>query len=249
MSYSDSHCHLDSYRPDQLAVALEQARQTHVDTMVNMGSSLATSAKGIRIALGHEGVRAAVGIHPWNAMVPTPEIRRRLEDLVSEKRVVAIGEIGLDYARQPQTSEIQKELLRYELSLARETGLPVNIHCREAHQDMMDILHGETAAGLRGAAHGFTGDLASLKDWLDLGFYISLGVRGFVTNERTPLLATCREIPLDHLLVETDSVAGEPLRTPADVVLVVEKIASIKRVGIGEITTATTDNLKRLLKL
>ncbi len=114
---------------------------------------------------------------------------------------MAIGEIGLDYARCPQTKEIQRELLIYKLSLARETGLPINIHCREAHQDIMGILRQEMGSGLKGTIHGFSGDWAALEDWLDLGFYVSIGVRGFVLNEIPPLQAAVREIPLDRLLL------------------------------------------------
>ncbi len=105
---------------------------------------------------------------------------------------MAIGEIGLDYAKNPETKDIQKEVFTYQLSLAREAGLAVNIHCREAHQDMMDILRKEAGARPRGVIHGFSGDLAELKDWLDLGFYISFGVRGFVDNAMPSLQVVAR---------------------------------------------------------
>ncbi|MBA7619424.1 putative metal-dependent hydrolase YcfH [subsurface metagenome] len=249
MSFSDSHCHLDGYQPELLTEVLEQARVKGVDIIVGMGMTLESSVETLRLAQSHERVLAAIGIHPWNAITPTDEIRRHLYELARREHVVAMGEIGLDYARNPQTKEIQRELLIYELSLARETGLPVSIHCREAHQDMMDILRRETGSGVRGVIHGFSGDSTALKDWLNLGFYISIGRRVVATNEISSLEAAVREIPLDRLLTETDSSVGGQSAGPADVVSVVEKLASLRGATIEEIANTATANLKRLIKL
>jgi TatD DNase family protein len=249
MNLSDSHCHLDRGQPEQLARVLEQARVKGVNTIISMGMSLDSSAETIRLAKSHDGLFAAVGIHPWNAVGPTEEVRRQLGQLVRQKGVVALGEIGLDYARTPQTKETQKELLIYELSLAQETGLPVNLHCREAHQDMIAILRQEKTPNLQGIIHGFYGDQTMLKDWLALGFYVSIGVRGFVTDELPHLAAAVREIPLERLLTETDSSVTGQSAGPADVLLVVEKLAAIRGETADRIATATTANLKRILKL
>lgn len=249
MVFSDSHCHLDRYQPELLAEVLEQARVKEVDIIVSMGMTLESSAETVRLAQSGEGVLAGVGIHPWNAVPPTDEVRRQLDELARREQVVAIGEIGLDYARSPETREIQKELLIYELSLARETGLPVNIHCREAHQDMMDILRQEMGSELKGIIHGFSGDEATLKDWLDLGFYVSIGRRVLVSNEVPSLQAAVREIPLDRLLTETDSTGGGQSAGPAEVVSVVHKLASLRGATEEEIANTATANLERLLKL
>ena len=245
MTFSDSHCHLSGQNTDQLSNVLKQAKAKGVDIMVSMGMSLESSAENIRLARSYNGILAAVGIHPWNAIPPTAEVRKGLAELVRHKQVVAIGEIGLDYARNPQTKDIQRELLLYELFLARETGLPVSIHCREAYHDMMDILRHQL--GLKGAIHGFSGDQTELKDWLAMDFYISIGRRGFVINEIPYLQASVRDIPLDRILTETDGSGKSG--SPADVVSVVEKLASIRGVGEKDIAEITTENLKRLLKL
>ncbi len=247
MSFSDSHCHLSGQPPARLAEVLEQARSKDVEIVVGMGMSLETSAETAGLARSHRGVVAAVGIHPWNAVLPTDEVRRGLSELARWEHVAAIGEIGLDYTRSPETGEIQRELLRYELSLAREVGLPVSIHCREAYQDMMDILRPEVAAGLQGTIHGFSGNRDALEEWLSLGFYISVGRRGFLTDALPSLEAAVGQIPLDRLLTETD--AGGRSGSPADVVLVVEKLASLRGAGAEDIASAATANLKRLLKL
>ena len=162
--------------------------------------------------------------------------------------MVALGEIGLDYARSSETRDIQIELLKYELSLAIDTSLPVNIHCREAHHDMMELLGKEIGSGLKGMLHGFSGDLAELQDWLGLGFYVSVG-RGVLMNDADSLQAAVREIPLDRLLTETDSTPRREGASPADVIPVAEKLASLRGTTVEEIASAATANLKRLLGL
>jgi len=239
MVYSDSHCHLERYQPDLLVETLQQARTRHIDFIISQGMSLESSVSTVHLAQSHQGVYAAVGIHPWNAVPPTEEMQQQLHQLAEQEKVVAIGEIGLDYVRNPETKEIQKELLKYELSLALETGLPVNIHCREAHQDMMGILREEIGSGLKGIIHGFTGNLSTLKDWLELGFYVSIGRRIVTGDEISSLEEAVREIPSDRLLTETDG-------NPVDVIQVVQKIALIKGASEEQISSTATANLKRL---
>lgn len=249
MTYSDSHCHLDGCEPAHLAQALEQARAQQVDIIVSMGMHLESSAATIGLARSHQAVLAAVGIHPWNAVPPTEDVCTRLRELASSEHVVALGEVGLDYARSPETRDVQKELLTYELSLARQLDLPVNIHCREGHQDMMEILRGEKGSAVRGVIHGFSGDRAALKDWLDLGFYVSIGVRGFVTDEASPLHDVVTEIPQDRILTETDSSGRGEIAGPAAVLLVVDRLASLMKASTDEMAATTTANLRRLLGL
>jgi len=248
MTYSDSHCHLDGYQPELLAQVLEQARAQQVDIIVGMGMDLESSEETLRLARSYQAVLAAVGIHPWNAVSPTEDIRAQLRALADREDVVALGEVGLDYARSPETREVQKGLLTYELSLARELGLPVNIHCREAHQDMMEILRGEAGSGVKGVIHGFSGDRAALRDWLELGFYVSIGVRGFVTDETSPLHDVVTDIPLARLLTETDSSGRGEIGGPTAVLLVVDKLASVMGVDAKELGDTATENLRHLLK-
>jgi TatD DNase family protein len=245
--YSDSHCHLVTYQSPKIAEVLQHAKEQGVEMALSLGENLESSADTVRLAQSHDIVLAAVGIHPWNATTPTDEVCRQLSELASRKGVVAIGEIGLDYARNPDNKETQRELLSYQLSLAREKGLPVSVHSREAHQDMMSIL-GNESDSIRGIAHGFTGDLAMLQDWLELGFYISIGVRGFVSNEIPHLSGVIREIPLERLLVETDVAPVGELEGPAAVTAVVRKITSIRGASPQELAAVTMANLKRFLQ-
>ena len=239
MVYSDSHCHLERYQPELLTETLQQARNESIDFIVSQGMSLESSVDTTHLAQSHQGVYAAVGIHPWNAVLPTKEVQQQLHQLAGQEKVVAIGEIGLDYARNPDTKEIQKELLKYELSLARETGLPANIHCREAYQDMMDILREEIGSGLKGIIHGFTGNPSILRDWIELDFYVSIGRRIVTSDEISSLEEAICAIPLNRLLTETDA-------NPTDVIQVVQKIALIRGTSAEQISSTATANLRRL---
>jgi len=245
--YSESHCHLDAYDPELLTEKLEEADNNGVGLIVSTGMSLDSSEETIRLAEKNVGVVAAIGIHPWNAAPPTDELKERMKAIAHQKGVAALGEIGLDYIRGPDTREIQKDLLKYELSLAMEMDLPVNIHSREAHHDMMEILHLPEYAGLKGNIHGFSGNLAELNDWLDLGFYISIGIRGLVLDEVPSLIAAVPEIPADRILTETD--AAGPQSSPARVVLVAEKLAELRKTQPEEIGQLATENLQRLLRI
>lgn len=246
MGLYDSHCHLLGKwpQPGRLEKELEQARAKGVETIVSMAMDLESSISNVHFAQSYQGVVPAIGIHPWNAVPPTDELRRYLRQLAEREDVIAMGEVGLDYIRNPGTKEVQKELLRYELSLARETGLLISIHCEDAHQDMIDILRQEMSPDLKGSVHHFSGNRKELKDWLDVGFYISIGGRRGVPGELSALPEVVSDIPLNRLVTESEAVDG-----PVGVVFVVEKLASIRRTTVKQIADATSANLKRLLKL
>jgi len=249
MILSDAHSHLASYKPEEVPEILKQAKANGVGLILAVGESLESSEVCIRYAQQNNRVYAASAIHPWNAVMPAPKIQERLEGLAKRKGVVAIGEVGLDFARNPNNKDVQKVLLAYQLSLARKLRLPAVVHTREAHADMMAILRKEVSQGLKGIAHGFTGDVRMLKDWLELEFYISIGVRGFVINELTHLTAAAKEIPLNRLLTETDNAAAGELTGPSAVCAVAKKLAQIRGTSPDEIASAATANLKRILKL
>lgn len=251
--FSDFHSHLDDYKPDQLKEVLDKARAEQVDVILGNGSTLDSSRRTISVAQQHKGVFAAAGIHPWQAIPPTKEVLKRLGEMAKQKGVAAIGEIGLDYARSPDTKEIQKELFRQQVNLARELGLAMNIHCREAQQDTMDILRQMGGSRLKGAAHGFVGDKAMLADWLNLGFYISIGPRCFTRYYSPAFGEAVKQIPLDRLLIETDSsgksYASGEMVGPASVISVAEKLAEVLGVTPEEIGNKATENIKRLLSI
>jgi len=249
MILSDAHSHLASYKPEEVQKILKRARAQRVELILAVGESLESSEMCINYAQQNEGVYAASAIHPWNAVLPTAEIQECLERLAKMRGVVVIGEVGLDFVKNPNNKEVQKALLAYQLSLARKLKLPVDVHSREAHADMMAILRKEVSQGLKGIAHGFIGDAKMLKDWLDLDFYVSIGVRGFVTNESSHLITAIKEIPLNRLLAETDNAAVGELTGPSAVCAVVKKLAQIRGTSPEEIARAATANLRRILKV
>ena len=245
--YSDSHCHMERYDPEALAQALKEARTKQVSLILSMSMTVESSEKTMALAKSHTAIQAAVGIHPWNAGPLDDQLRRRLLELARTEGVSAIGEIGLDYAKRPETKEAQKEVLAYQLSLARQAGLPVSIHCKEAHADIMDLLR-KAGKGIRGAVHGFNGTSAMLQDWLNLGFFVGIGLRDLIINPTPALEEMVRGIPADRLLTETDCAPGSNSPSPTGVRQVAERLASLRNSTPEEIGNAATGNLKRLLK-
>lgn len=245
MNYSDSHCHLDRCPSHLLSEILNDVTLLGINLIITMAMDIASAATTIRIAETYPNVKAAVGIHPWNAVLPTSDTLEALRMYLHSEEVVALGEIGLDYQRSQQSQTVQRELLLAELKLAQEVDLPVNLHCRGAHQDMLNILRQET--GVRGIIHGFSGNETDLEDWLELGFFISVGRRGFVIDEISSLVNVIKKIPLERLLTETDATGSSS--TPADVLSVVNKLAELHGISSEEMATKATENLKQVLRL
>ena len=248
--FSDSHVHLDGSEPEQLRQGIEGARRGGVEIFIAVGMSLESSVRTVDIGDSYECVFPAVGIHPWNAVHVGEDLYNRLRDVASRKGVVAISEVGLDFARNPETKEIQKQAFEQHVRLAKELGLPLNVHCREAHEEMMEILKKERTAELRGNVHGFSGDEAMLGDWLALGFYISVG-RLITRPEGAALEGTVKRIPSDKLLLETDSSPRGLVNAGQEpdlvwVKSVAEKVAEWRGMAAEEIGNTTTANLKRL---
>ena len=249
---SDAHMHLDGCPAAELKGFVEEAKRRGVAAMVGASMDLESSAETVAIGDAYDIVYPAVGIHPWNAILIDEKIYGELRELASRQGVVAISEIGLDFARNPDTIEVQKQAFAEHVRLAKEVGLPMIIHCREAHSEMMDILKQYKASETGGAIHGFSGDDAMLRDWLEMGFCISVG-RAITRPEIPHLQEVVKKIPPDRLLIETDSSPrARPDGTrvePAAVREVAERLAELKGVpaeAIGEMTLA---NLKRLLKI
>ncbi len=219
--FSDSHCHIHGLEAPALAETLAKANSLGVSMMVDMGESLEGSAKAAALTGPEKGVYAGVGIHPCFGVPASDDVVRWLSGLARKKGVVAIGEIGLDYVnKSPLSREEQQALFRAQLALARDLNLPVSVHSVKAHADMMGILRPEVKKGLRGVMHGFNGDTNELKDWLDLGFYIGMGIYGFLRREKPALIAAAPAIPADRLMIESDSdSAGElsGVRSPVEI--------------------------------
>ncbi len=238
----DSHAHLnDEAFIDNLDEVLLDARKSGIKTIICPGWDLESSVKAIKIAEREDDVFASIGIHPENVKDAKDEDLLKIEELSSNKKVVAIGEIGLDYHYGKDTIELQKEYLLKQLALSSKKNLPVIIHLREATEDFLNIIkeHSEKTGKHEkiGVMHCYSGSTETMKILLDLGFYISFGGPVTFKNAKTVKEAALL-CPLDRLLIETDSpyLAPHPLRgrvnTPKNVSLVLKEIAKIK--GIDE---------------
>ena len=253
MTLIDTHAHLcDEKFDDDRSDVIARAREAGVTKIISMGDTMAASAQAVQDAEEYPALYAAVGIHPESACVLTDEMRRQLLTWAQHPKVVAVGEIGLDYYWEKDASRraLQRDLLAAQLDLAREAGLPVCIHDREAHGDTLAMLRAE-GAGLTGVLHCYSGSLEMARELWKMGWYI--GIDGPLTYKNAAKLPDIvREAPADKLLVETDCpyLAPVPLRgkrnEPACVTHIVAKIAEIRGEAFEEVARYTTENAQRL---
>ncbi len=250
----DTHCHLDNERFDEdRGQVFERALAAGVTRMLNPAFSLASSRAALALAESHQGVVAAVGVHPNNAAQFGEDEIATLRELARHPKCVAIGEIGLDYHWKTVDPGMQKRAFVRQLELARERELPVIIHCREAEDDALAILAREFH-GRRLVMHSFSGAVRHAQRALDCGFY--LGISGPVTYPNAAeTRAVVRYVPLDRLLIETDSPYLAPQRhrgrrnEPSYVRLVAEKIADVRDILLADVARTTTENALRLFAL
>lgn len=249
----DSHCHLDYFaRGGELEEALGRARAAGVGRMVTICTRVAAFDEIRAIAEAHDDVWCTVGIHPHSAGKEEPVSAAELADLAQHKKVVGIGESGLDYYRMNSPMDDQKRSFREHIAASRETGLPLVVHTRDADDDTVGILRDEHAKGaFPGLMHCFSTARPVAEAALDLGLYISIS--GIITFKASDELRhIVADVPLDRLLVETDApyLAPEPHRgrknEPAHVVHTAKKVAEIKGISPDALAEATTGNFFRL---
>ncbi|MCK4573479.1 MAG: TatD family hydrolase [candidate division Zixibacteria bacterium] len=250
----DSHCHLNFIK-DKLTVAelVEEATAAGVHTIINPGTSLATSIESLELARRFESVYALVGVHPHDASEVDDAVVARLKELASEKKVVGIGEIGLDFYRDLSPRPVQRRVFERLMGLAVELKMPVVIHTREAFEDTLEIVQ-DFAGDLRGGVfHCFPGDIDQAWTVFDLGFSISVG--GMITFNKSKMADLAREAPLDKMFLETDApyLAPVPHRgktnRPAYVTHVCSHLAQLKGITPAEVEKITDRNCQKLFGL
>ena len=252
----DSHTHLDDLRYDtDRDNVLQRAQTAGIEAIVTIGCDLATSQAAVALAHAHPNIFATIGVHPHEAKEIGEGWYESFRSLAQHPKVVAYGEIGLDYHYDHSPREIQRQRFREQIHLARELALPLVIHTREAQEDTMMILREESAVDVGGVFHCFSGDMWLAKDALDLGFYLSFsGVLTF--KNATMLRDIAKTVPLDRLMVETDCpyLAPVPYRgkrnEPAYVQYVAETLAEIRGNGsVESVARATVENTKRVFRI
>lgn len=254
MNVFDTHCHLDDEKFDEdREEAYLRMADAGVRRCVCVGSDLATSRRSLAFARAHEGVYAAVGVHPHEAKDVPAGYLDELTRLLDEKKAVALGEIGLDYYYDFSPRDVQKKVLAEQVDLAVKLDVPVIFHIRDAHGDMIDFFRSrKTLPG--GIIHCFSGSAETAREYGKMGFYISFA--GPLTFKKAPhLWEAAKAVPLDRLLVETDSpyLAPEPKRgrrnEPANVVWVLKKLAELREIPEEEMARITWENGCRVYRM
>ena len=255
----DSHVHLDDPRyHSDLPEVLARAREAGVHICITIGCDLATSRAAVDLATRYPSIYATVGVHPHEVSRLEEPWYDELIQLAHHPKVVAYGEIGLDYHYDHSPRDVQRHRLREQIQLARRLALPIILHTREAQADTIAILRKEQADEVGGVFHCFSGDQWLAEQALELGFYVSFS--GIVTFRNAAALGEIvRMVPDDRLLVETDApyLTPTPYRgkrnEPAYVRYVAEKIAELRNgndpAALEYIAQITTENCRRLLKI
>ncbi len=257
----DTHAHLDmSAFEESRTETITRALDAGVSNIITVGTDLESSQKAIELSKRYAGIFAAVGIHPHDVATIDKADIARLGEIARHSRVVAIGETGLDFYRDYSPKEAQVQALKWQLALSAELELPVIIHCRQAEEDMLDLLrscisdYGDKHKQYRGVIHCFSSDSTTAKEYLNMGFYLSLGAyigypKSAVTHD------TIKSIPGDRLLVETDCPFLPPQsyrgkrNEPAYLPLTVKALAAIRGESYENIAQMTTQNAQRLFSL
>jgi TatD DNase family protein len=253
----DSHAHIQGkeYAGEAEAV-IERARAAGVEQIIVVGGAGDVSSNSEAVALADSlvNIYATVGMHPHDAKDVGPDELEKLKDLTLHPRVIAVGETGLDYYYNHSPRDVQRRVFAQFIHMARATALPIVVHERDAASEGAALLRSEGEGKLRGVIHCFTGNYEAARAYLDLGFYLSF--TGIITFKNAEALRdVVRRVPLERMLVETDSPYLTPVphrgkrNEPAYVRLVAATVANIKGVTLEEVARVTTDNTRRLFRI
>lgn len=233
---------------------MARARDAGVERIISLGTDIESSREAIVLAEQYPQVFAAVGIHPESVHKSSLDDLQTIRELASHPRVIAIGEIGLDYCWDKGSADLQQQFLERQLELAAELDLPVCLHDRESHQEIIGTLKKHSSSRQRGVLHAFSGDRAMALEAIDSGFFLSLAGPITFRNERKAA-EVIPSLPPDRILIETDSpyLSPHPLRgrrnEPANVALVAGRIAELLNRTVVEIAAQTTENARALFGL
>lgn len=251
----DTHAHVEDEKfAEDYDEVIKRAQEAGVSLILDVGCDLYHAKRAIELAEKYSFIYAAVGLHPHDAKDADDNFWQELYMMAKHPKVVALGEMGLDYHYNHSPREVQREVFRRQIQVARELAMPIIIHDREAHQDAVDIVKEEKASQVGGVFHAFSGSWEMAQEVLKENFYIAVG--GTVTFKNAKkVIKVVENVPLDRLLIETDCpyLTPHPYRgkrnEPAYVKLVAEKIAEIKGITWEEVAEQTKNNGKNLFKI
>jgi len=253
--YIDTHCHLDfdEYKGDRAEV-IKRARQANVEYLINIGTTLESSKSSVELAGQYDFIYASCGIHPYYSADVDEKMLNNLKELALNKKVVAIGEVGLDFFKSLVPEEKQEETFVKFINLARQLDLPLIIHNRDAHSRILEILRNNFFPPVKGVLHCFSGDLNFTQTVLEMGFYVSFTANITFKNAHS-LREIVKSIPLEKMLIETDApfLAPQDFRgkrnEPSYVKYVARTIAEVKGLDAEEVARVTTQNALDLFSI
>ena len=254
MKFVDTHVHLHfpDYDEDQPNV-IKQAREAGVECFINIGTDVTTSEQSLALAEEHEFIYAAAGIHPHDAKDADEKALADIEKLLKHPRMVAIGEVGLDFYRDHSPKERQVEVLNHFLKLQAKIQKPLVIHCRDAYEELLQIFKKQSGP-LHGVIHCFSSNKAVMGQFVELGFYISFaGPLTYKKNDE--LREACKACPIDRLLLETDAPFLPPQsrrgkrNESAYMLETAEVAAKLHNLSLEELGQQTTENARKVFRL
>ena len=248
--FTDTHCHIFSeyYNEIDIQEIIKRAKSLGVTKFINNGTDDKTNHEVIELSKKYPIIYSAIGIHP-ETIDYSKEDLKYIETNI--QKIVAVGEIGLDYHYNQIDKSRQKELFKAQLKLALKYNKPVIVHSRDATKDTIDIL--KEFPGLKGVIHCFSGSLETAKEYIKLGF--KLGMNGVITFKNSKFKETLKELPLEALILETDApyLSPEPYRgkknEPANIIVVAKYISEIKNISLEELSKITEKNVKDLFDI
>lgn len=248
--FTDTHCHIYKEYYDNFDLVLNNAKDSGVNRLINNGCDKKTNLEVLNTANKYSNIYGAIGIHPENVDKYNLEDINFIKENIINDKIIAIGEIGLDYHYTKGNKEAQIELFETQLKLAEEFNMPVIIHSREATDDMLRILK---KYRLKGVIHSFSGSLETALEYIKLGYL--LGVNGVVTFKNCKLKDVLKNISLDNIILETDSPYLTPVpyrgekNEPAKVKYVAEFIANLYNISLEDLSKITNENIKRIFDI
>ena len=248
--FTDTHCHIYKEYYENIEEVLKNAKKSNVNRMINNGCDKKSNEEVLELTKNYENIYGAIGIHPENIEEYKEEDLKWIEENLKQSKIIAIGEIGLDYHYTKENKTEQIKLLERQLKIAEQYHLPVIIHSREATEDTINTLKKYKVTGV---IHSFSGSLETAKIYIKMGYL--LGINGVITFKNSKLKDVIKEIPLESIVLETDSpyLTPEPFRgkknEPARIKEIAEFICDLKGISLEDLATITNNNIKRIFDI
>lgn len=248
--FTDTHCHIFNEYYDDIDNVLKKAKNVNISRVINNGCDHKSNIEVLELIKKYPNMYGAIGIHPEVVDTYKDSELKFIEDNLNNPKIIAIGEIGLDYHYTKDNKEKQIKLFEYQLKLAEKYHMPVIIHSREATEDTINILKKHKVTGV---IHSFSGSLETATIYIKMGFL--LGINGVITFKNSKLKDVIKEIDLSHIIFETDSpyLTPEPLRgtknEPARIENIVDFVCNLKEVSKSQASIITNENIKRIFDI